>query len=306
LEQAARLALSSRHPLAQALAREARVRTPFPGAVEEPGQGVRALIDGHEARLGSFAFCGIADPSWQWPADGVNRSFIAFAGGGRSAVFAISQILRTDAAATVRALARDFDVMILSGDRPAAVAPVAAALGVSAWQGGLKPADKIAIIEALRAQGRRVLMVGDGLNDAPSLAAANVSISPISATHIAQAQADAVFLGERLQPVRDAIVTACRARRLMRQNLWLAVIYNAIAVPVAIAGCVTPLIAAVAMSGSSILVTLNALRAGPWSAGVSDQRDGMPASLAAHEGLAHEGLAHEGLAHKGLAHEELA
>ena len=125
----------------------------------------------------------------------------------------------------------------------------------------MNPAEKIAIIEHLKAKGCRTAMVGDGLNDAPALAAAYVSLSPISAAAIAQAQADAVFLGDRLRPVLVAVVAARRARRLMRQNLWLAVLYNTIAVPVAIAGCVTPLIAAVAMSGSSLLVTGNALRA---------------------------------------------
>jgi Cu2+-exporting ATPase len=98
------------------------------------------------------------------------------------------------------------------------VQPVAEALGIAQWQGGLKPADKIAVIETLKAQGCRVLMIGDGLNDAPSLAAAHVSLSPISAADVTQAQADAVFLGERLAPVYDAVAIARRARRLMLQN----------------------------------------------------------------------------------------
>jgi len=261
LHMAARLALSSHHPLAAAVARETRDRTPIEGAVEAPGQGVRAMTNGHEARLGSAAFCGIADASWQLPAGDNSTSLIAFTHGDRKTVLAIRQSLRPDAIDAVRALkAQSYDVRIMSGDRAEAVAPIAAALGISSWQAGLKPADKIAALDVLKAAGRRVLMVGDGLNDAPALAAAHASLSPISAVDLAQAQADAVFLGERLQPVVDALAIARRSRRLMLQNLSLAVIYNAVAVPIAIAGLITPLIAAVAMSGSSLLVTLNALR----------------------------------------------
>jgi Cu2+-exporting ATPase len=277
LETAARLALSSRHPLAQALTHEARNRTPFEGAVEEPGQGVRAVIDGTEARLGSPAFCGVADPSAREP----GTSIIAFSHAGRSAVLAIRQQLRPDAVAVAQALrARGLDLIILSGDRHSAVAPVAAALGIGSWQAQLDPVGKIAVLDRLKAQGRRVLMVGDGLNDAPALAAAHVSLSPISAADLTQAQADAVLLGERLAPVLAAVTVARRARALMKQNLWLAVIYNAIAVPIAIAGLVTPLIAAVAMSGSSILVTLNAQRA---RAGVRNDAPQATASAATLE-----------------------
>ncbi len=258
LERAARLALSSRHPLAASVASEARERQPFEGAIEEPGQGVRALIDGSEARLGSLAFCGMTDTGLHEP--GV--STIAFAHAGREVLLTARQSLRPDAEKTIAALrAFGLDLMILSGDRPDAVAPIARTLSIANWRGGADPAEKIAAIEALKAQGRRVLVVGDGLNDAPALAAAHVSMSPISAADITQAHADAVFLGVRLQPVWDAIAVSRRARRVMRQNLWFAVLYNAVAVPIAILGLVTPLIAAAAMSGSSVLVTLNALRA---------------------------------------------
>jgi P-type Cu2+ transporter len=156
---------------------------------------------------------------------------------------------------------RRLKLIILSGDRSDAVAPVARELGITDWQGGLKPAEKIARIEELKSQGHRVLMVGDGLNDAPSLAAAHVSMSPITAAHLTQAHADALFLGDQLKPVLQAVTISQCSRRLMKENLGLAVVYNLFAVPLAIAGLVTPLIAAAAMSGSSLLVTVNALRA---------------------------------------------
>ncbi|MEZ0170123.1 heavy metal translocating P-type ATPase [Microvirga sp. TS319] len=268
LEAAARLALSSHHPLASALAQEANERRPYDEATEVAGQGVRAVVAGVELRLGSPSFCGAADLAAECADKEADVSMIAFSHGHDLAILLVRQALRPDAAATVRTLrGLGIDCRILSGDRPEAVAPIASSLGIREWRGGAKPAEKIAAIEALKAEGRRVLMVGDGLNDAPALAAADVSISPITAADITQAQADAVFLGDRLSPVLDAVTIACRARALMRQNLLIALVYNLVAVPLAFLGYVTPLVAALAMSGSSSLVTLNALRARSVKAG---------------------------------------
>jgi Cu2+-exporting ATPase len=261
LERAARLALSSHHPLAAALARCARERIPYTGVVEESGSGVHGTIEGREARLGSALYCGLAEQSKENKAADSVASTIFFTHAGRMAVIPIRQRLRPDAVAVVQALiARSLDLVILSGDRSKAVEPVATQLGITRWHAGLNPADKITAIEQLKSRGRRVLMIGDGLNDGPALAAATVSISPITAAQLTQARADALFLGEYLAPVLAAIAVSRRARSLMRQNLGLAIIYNVLAVPIAVAGMVTPLIAATAMSGSSLLVTLNALR----------------------------------------------
>jgi Cu2+-exporting ATPase len=266
IKQAARLALSSHHPLARAVALEACAQTPIDGAVEEPGHGVRAVIDGTEARLGSAAFCDVVGATAL--AEQPDASVICFRHGERSAGFLVRQKLRPDAASTVAALRQlGLELIILSGDRTAAVAPVAAVLGVRKWEGRLTPSGKIRKLDELKAAGHRVLMVGDGLNDAPALAAAHVSLSPITAAELSQTHADGVFLGERLEPVLRAVAVARRARRLMRQNLWLAGIYNALAVPIAVAGFATPLFAALAMSGSSMLVTLNALRLRAGAAG---------------------------------------
>lgn len=259
---AGRLALASRHPVAAAVARAAAARAPLPGAVEEPGKGVRAVVNGTEVRLGSPSFCdagGLADEILRQDPE---VSVVAFRRATQCHVFAVRQQLRTDAAATIAALKqRGIAVELLSGDREAAVQHAAQALGVDIWRAGMTPADKIARIEELKRQGRKVMMVGDGMNDAPSLAAASVSMSPVSATHLSQATADLVFLGKELSPVVAAIDYARKAVALMKQNIWLAVGYNALAVPVAIVGLATPLIAAAAMSGSSVLVMLNALRA---------------------------------------------
>ena len=257
LALATRLAQSSRHPLAHAVARLAPRALPFEGAEEVAGAGVRATVDGVVVRLGSAAFCA-ADAHAPSSAD-VSLIYLRY--GARQAAIEIRQSLRADARATIALLrARGLDMRIFSGDRPEAVAPIAAQLDIDLAEGGMNPAQKIVAIEALRDQGRKVLMVGDGINDAPALAAAYASLSPITAADLAQAQADAVFLSDRLIPVAQALDIARQSRALMRQNLMLAVLYNAFAVPLAMAGYVTPLIAAAAMSGSSIIVTLNALR----------------------------------------------
>ena len=227
LALAGSLALTSRHPLAKAVAEAAGAKEPM-AAQEFPGQGVSAMHRGEPVRLGSVAWCQAeteaAPVAAAWP----DASLIALSTPGRVVVFAVRQGLRSDAIAVVADLALRHEVEILSGDREPAVALVARGLGVTRFEAGLKPADKIARLKALASAGRRTLMVGDGLNDAPALAAAHVSISPISAAHIAQAQADAIFLGERLAPVADALRLSAKARRLMLENLWLSVVYNSI------------------------------------------------------------------------------
>jgi len=258
---AGRLALSSHHPVAAAVAQAAGAKSPVVGAVEEAGQGVRATLDGVEIRLGRPSFCGA-----EALVSGANldpeASIVAFSKGPEKFILSVRQGLRPDAQAVIAALkARNIGIEILSGDREPAVKAAAHALGVPEWRAGVTPADKIARIEELKRRGAKVLMVGDGMNDAPSLAAAHVSMSPISAAHLSQATADLVFLGRPLAPVVAAIDASRKALHLMRQNLWLAIGYNVLAVPVAISGVVTPLIAAAAMSGSSILVMLNSLRA---------------------------------------------
>jgi len=156
--------------------------------------------------------------------------------------------------------AHDYDVVLMSGDRAAAVDAVADALGIDDRRARLTPADKVEHLYGLARHERLMLMVGDGLNDAPALAAAYVSMSPSTAVDLSQTTADLVFQGARLRPVIDALVIARRAAVLVKQNLALALLYNVITVPLAIAGYVTPLVAAIAMSSSSLLVMLNALR----------------------------------------------
>lgn len=263
LRQAASLAAQSRHPLARALVRAAQAAgvqpLPLRTAVEVPGSGIALSTPHGEIRLGSRRFCGIADGDGNGSPAGpemwLSQPPL------RPVCFHFADRLRADALAVVTALDRQgYDVVLLSGDRKAAVDAVADALGIHDRRASLDPAEKVAHLAALAGQDRLTLMVGDGLNDAPALAAAHVSMSPSTAADLSQTTADLVFQGTRLRPVVEALAVARRARRLVQQNLALSLLYNVVTVPLAMAGYVTPLLAAIAMSSSSLLVMLNALR----------------------------------------------
>jgi len=247
------LAQCSRHPLSEALRTALTAAGTVPQRVtlvtETPGEGLTGQWHGQVVRLGRPA----SD-------DGDMMAAALSIGAAPEFLLRFADPLRPAAAATIAELAHlGLPARILSGDRPEPVAAVAQALGVPG-EGGLNPADKLAAIKSLAANGRRVLMVGDGLNDGPALAAGHVSMAPGSAADASQNAADAVFLGSSLAPVATAIRAARATQAVVRQNFALAIGYNIIAVPLAISGLVTPLVAALAMSGSSIIVVANALR----------------------------------------------
>ncbi len=258
LAAAGALAGSSRHPYARAIAAAAERRCGKMAAVtgieERSGEGLSRVSAEGEERLGSAAWCGAES--------GGESSEVWYRRGAEPPRrFRFADALRADAAETVAALKRrGYGVVLLSGDCAAVVEDIARRSGIETWRAGLKPADKIAWLEASAKEGHKVLMVGDGLNDAPALAAAHASISPASAADISQRAADFVFQGKKLAPVLEATATARRARIMALQNFTVAAGYNAVCVPLAMAGFVTPLIAAIVMSTSSILVTLNAAR----------------------------------------------
>jgi P-type Cu2+ transporter len=251
LRTAASLAVGSRHPLARALLAASGPVAVADDMAEHPGQGIEA----GDVRLGSRAFVSAGEGGATGPELWLSRP------GHAPVCFRFAEALRADAVATVERLRRlGHGVRLLSGDHASAVAPIAGTLGIARWEAGCTPVQKVAAVEALVAAGHRVLMVGDGLNDSPSLAAATVSISPASAADISQTVADVVFQGHLLAPVAAVIETARRAKSLMRQNLALSVGYNALMVPLAMAGFVTPWLAAAAMSSSSLLVLTNSFR----------------------------------------------
>jgi Cu2+-exporting ATPase len=255
LTKAARLARASRHPLARALTAAAGPGDVASGVRESPGEGVQANDRGKDEKLGSAKFVGAA------VADALQSELWYCEADHHPVRFAFSDPLRSDAAQTLRALeAQGLAIEMLSGDREGVAAGIARQAGIAAWKAQTGPIAKTERLEELRHSGRKVLMVGDGLNDAASLALAHVSISPGTAVDATQAAADMVLQGESLAPIADAIAVSRQARRRVLENFGFAVAYNAVAVPLAALGLVTPLIAALAMAGSSLIVTLNALR----------------------------------------------
>ncbi|WP_425051441.1 heavy metal translocating P-type ATPase [Psychromarinibacter sp. S121] len=256
LELALALAEGSAHPLAQSLAQAARTAGVRPANVtdlrEVPGHGVEAVWQGQRVRLGRADWTG---------ADAAAQTATYLQVGGRVLTFRFADRLRDGAEQAVAALqAQGMRVLLLSGDNATAVAELAGRVGIDTFEAGVLPQDKAARVEALMADGRRVLMVGDGLNDTAALAAAHASISPASALEATRVVSDIVLLGGSLAPLGDTLATARSATRRIRENFGIAAIYNMIAIPIALTGFATPLAAALAMSGSSICVSLNALR----------------------------------------------
>jgi Cu2+-exporting ATPase len=219
---------------------------------------------------------------------------------GWLALLTFSETLRPDARRLVAALqARGAQVCLLSGDRSARVARLAGALGIAVARAEAAPEDKLAYVRQLQRQGAVVVMIGDGVNDAPVLAQAQVSFALASGADLAHGHADAVLMGSRLGPVLSAVETAGRTMRIVRQNLLWAAVYNVVALPLAALGYLTPLGAAVGMSLSSLLVVGNALRLLPggrrkdWGAraAAGEMRSGQPCSAPAVRG---HGLGRQG------------
>ncbi len=266
LAMAAALAGRSLHPASRALAAAGRDSAnedlwQVSELVEEAGRGVRARLTRNgwpwpgELRLGSAAHCGVAATGgrdmtiWLSDAQGMLASFV------------LHEELRADAQATVARLqSMGLQVQLLSGDASPAVARVAAVLGIAQAQGGCSPQHKLQALRALQQQGRHSAMVGDGLNDGPVLAGADVSFAFGQAVPLAQAQADFVVPGGALRAVADTLVLARRTLAVVRQNLAWAAVYNAVSVPMAVAGWMPAWLAGLGMAASSLLVVLNALR----------------------------------------------
>ncbi|WCD78278.1 heavy metal translocating P-type ATPase [Pseudomonas sp. TUM22785] len=259
LALAAALENRSEHPIARAFGRAPR---PAEQVENVPGKGLEGLVDGQRLRIGQAAFVaelgGWAEPeipgsNGQWLLLGNEQGPLAW--------LVLDDRLREDAPLLLDACrARGWQVMLLSGDSSPMVDEIARRLGIDDARGGLSPDAKLDVLRDLHQQGRRVLMLGDGVNDVPVLAGADISVAMGSATDLAKTSADAVLLSNRLESLVQALSVAGRTRRIIIQNLAWATLYNGLVLPFAALGWVTPVWAAFGMSVSSLLVVINALR----------------------------------------------
>jgi len=261
LSIAAALERHSEHPVAQILAAEGGGDMRAEEVTAVPGEGVEGLVDGRRYRVGSPAFVAALSGTGI-PVAETRVTRVALGDqNGIVATFDLGDELRPDAAGTLEELrSLDLGSALLSGDAEPAVRRVAEQLAVSDFVAGAKPADKLARIRELQAGGRIVAMVGDGVNDAPVLAGADVSIAMGSGTQLAHATADLVSLSDRLANLAVGVRTARKTLSVIRQNLSWALLYNIVAIPLAAAGWVAPWMAAIGMSASSLVVVINALR----------------------------------------------
>lgn len=256
LALAAALERSSNHPLAIAFSPHADAAVTAVGVREVPGRGIEGRVDGRLWRLGSAEF--VAGLARTTPPD---DALCLGSEAGVVASFEVGDELRPEAAralGTLRSLG--LEPVIASGDRSEAVARVATALGIERAQSRLDPAGKIVLVQELQRSGRRVLMIGDGVNDGPVLAAASVSCAMGQGSAVAQSAADLLLLNDSLDALADGVRTAREALRVIRQNLVWSLVYNFSAVPLAALDLIPPWLAAIGMSASSLLVVLNAQR----------------------------------------------
>jgi len=254
---AASLAASSGHPCSKAIVSAYKgTLLKLENVQEYEGQGINAVFGGKPVKLGSRSWCGDAD------AVGSDDIEIWLNMDGDAVLcMYLRDTLREDAADTIDFFkASTVQPYLCSGDRIEGVKQIAHKLGIEKFYAEQTPPEKYSFIEQLQCEGHKVLMVGDGLNDAPSLSKADVSITPGTAIDLAQQTADIVFMGDKLAPVSEVYALSKKTQSLVKQNFTLAVIYNAIAIPLAVLGVLTPLIAALAMSGSSLLVIANSFR----------------------------------------------
>lgn len=267
LEIAAALEQNSEHPVATALRRAVGDR--FPAAlnpINEPGQGVQAEVNGRCYRIGRPAYAlalsraELPDAADDWLESGDTVVVLADADSCQ-AFFRIGDEIRPESSALIAELRlAGKKVVLLTGDAPAVALRVAAALGIEDVRGGATPQGKHDCVKALQANGAVVAMIGDGVNDAPVLAQAQVSVAMGGGAHLARTQSDLVLLSEDLNHLRYGLRRAVKTLQVIQQNLWWSFAYNFVALPLAIAGYVTPWMAGIGMSASSLLVVLNSLR----------------------------------------------